>query len=304
MAQPRCGQKGVTHVQIGNPGTGTDFFAVAGDLRSSGKRNSKMLVTGTEGAVDNYKLSYGAGGNTEDWKTPRHRHNFEQIRHPLRGDLIIGHNLVVPEGWVSYFPESCWYGPQVRKPDLSMIVLQFAGPSGYGYDTARELRAGMDALTAKGGEFRNGMYSWVDADGKHRNQDAAEAIYEENRGEKIVYPEPRYDRLLMFNPDAFPWVPDGDTGVAHKWMGTFTEKEIRFGFVRIEAGATFALGAQPAVEVMFLKAGTVEVDGTKHETLSGFATEAADPPGGLTATEDAVLFYAKLPTFARATASD
>jgi hypothetical protein len=97
----------------------------------------------------------------------------------------------------------------------------------------------MDALTAKGGQFENGMYSWVDADGKHRNQDAAEAIYEENRGEQIVYPEPRYDRLLMFNPDAFPWAPDpGQPGVAHKWMGTFTEKEIRFGFVRIEAGAS------------------------------------------------------------------
>jgi hypothetical protein len=285
-------------MKSGSPSDGQDFFAVAGDLRNSGKRNSKMLVTGTEGAVDNYKLSYGAGGNSEDWKTPRHRHNFEQIRHPLRGDLIIGHNLIVPEGWVSYFPESCWYGPQVRKPDLSMIVLQFAGPSGYGYDTARELRAGMDALVAKGGEFKNGMYSWVDADGKHRNQDAAEAIYEENRGEKIVYPQARYDRLLMFNPEAFPWTPEpGQPGVSHKWMGTFTEKEIRFGFVKIEPGASFLLGAQPAVEVTFLKSGSVEAGGRKHEALSAFSTEAADQPSTLTAVEESVLFYAKLPTF-------
>ncbi|GAA5196131.1 hypothetical protein GCM10023322_64370 [Rugosimonospora acidiphila] len=288
-------------MQIGNPNDSQDFFAVAGDLRSSGKRHSRMLVTGTEGAIDNYKLSYGAGGNKDDWKTPRHRHNFEQIRHPLRGDLIIGHNTIVPEGWVSYFPESCWYGPQVRKPDLSMIVLQFAGPSGYGYDTARELKAGMDALVAKGGEFKNGMYSWVDEEGKHRNQDAAEAIYEENRGEQIVYPEPRYDRLLMFNPAAYPWVEEAEApGVSHKWMGTFTEKEIRFGFIKIEAGATFKLGTQPAVEVMFLKTGTVLIDGTKHDTLSGFSTEAADAVVELTAAEPAELFYAKLPTFSAA----
>jgi hypothetical protein len=156
----------------------------------------------------------------------------------------------------------------------------------------------MDALTAKGGQFENGMYSWVDADGKHRNQDAAEAIYEENRGEQIVYPEPRYDRLLMFNPDAFPWAPDpGQPGVAHKWMGTFTEKEIRFGFVRIEAGASFLLGAQPSVEVMFLKSGSVAAADGKHEALSAFSTEAGDQPVPLTAVTEAVLFYAKLPTF-------
>jgi hypothetical protein len=285
-------------MHIGNPNDSQDFFAVAGDLRNSGKRHSRMLVTGNEGAVDNYKLSYGAGGNKDEWKTPRHRHNFEQIRHPLRGDLIIGHNTIVPEGWVSYFPESCWYGPQVRKPDLSMIVLQFAGPTGYGYDTARELKAGMDALSAKGGEFKNGMYSWVDAEGKHRSQDAAEAIYEENRGEQIVYPEARYDRLLMFNPEAYPWVEEADQpGVSHKWMGTFTEREIRFGFVKIEAGATFQLGTQPSVEVMFLKSGAILHEGTRHETLTGFSTEAADAPTGLTAAEPAELFYAKLPTF-------
>jgi hypothetical protein len=288
-------------MQIGNPENVADFFAVAGDLRSSGKRNSKMLVTGTEGAVDNYKLSYGAGGNPEEWKTPRHRHNFEQIRHPLRGDLIIGHNTIVPEGWVSYFPESCWYGPQVRKPDLSMIVLQFAGPSGYGYDTARELRSGMDALTARGGEFKNGMYSWVDADGKHRNQDAAEAIYEANRGEKIVYPPARYDRLLTFNPAAFPWVEEPDRpGVSHKWMGTFTEKEIRFGFIKVDAGARFDFGAQSAVEVMFLKSGSIAHDGAKHEALSAFSSEAGDGVEILTAVETCELFYAKLPTFSAA----
>jgi len=54
-----------------------------------------------------------------------------------------------------------------------------------------------------------------------------------------------------------------------------------------------------------LRAGTVEVGGTRHETLGGFAppgrpiSRAASPPPG-----DAVLFHAKLPTFARATAGD
>jgi hypothetical protein len=147
------------------------------------------------------------------------------------------------------------------------------------------------------------MYSWVDADGKHRNQVAAEAIYEQNRGEKIVYPEPRYDRLLTFNPEAFPWAEEpGQPGVAHKWMGTFTEKEIRFGFVKIEAGASFLIGTQPSVEVMFLKSGSVEAEGHKHQALSGFSTEASEQPVALNATEEAVLFYAKLPTFAAAAA--
>ena len=83
----------------------------------------------------------------------------------------------------------------------------------------------------------------------------------------------------------------------------FTEKEIRFGFVKIEPGASFILGRQPSVEVTFLKSGSVEADGRKHETLSAFSTEAADQPATLTAVEEAVLFYAKLPTFAAAGAS-
>ena len=286
-------------MQTGSPSDAQDFFAVAGDLRNSGKRNSRMLVTGTEGAIDNYKLSYGAGGNSEDWKTPRHRHNFEQIRHPLRGDLIIGHNMIVPEGWVSYFPESCWYGPQVRKPDLSMIVLQFAGPSGYGYDTARELRAGMDALTAKGGEFKNGMYSWVDADGKHRNQDAAEAIYEQNRGEKIVYPEPRYDRLLMFNPEAFPWA----RGARSARRGAQVDGDVHREGDPVRLRQNRDRGVIPPRRPAFGRSHVPQVGlGRGRRAASTRRCPPSAPRPGtsrrrLTAVEEAVLFYAKLPAF-------
>ena len=53
----------------------------------------------------------------------------------------------------------------------------------------------------------------------------------------------------------------------------------------------------------FLKSGSVEAGGRKHEALSAFSTEAADQPSTLTAVEEAVLFYAKLPTFNAAGAS-
>jgi len=290
--------EGSNAMQIGCPAKAQNFFDVTPDLRASGKRASKMLLVGQEGRPDNYRLSYDPGGNTEAWQTPRHRHNFEQIRHPLRGELIIGHKTVVPEGWVSYFPESCYYGPQVRNPDLSMILLQFGGPSGYGYDSGRATRAGMEALIEKGGEFKNGMYSWVDASGKRRNQDAAEAVYEEIHGHEIVYPEPRYDRLLMFNPAAYPWIAEkGQPGVFHKWMGTFSEREIRFGFIRVEAGAALRLGTAPSSEVLFLKSGLLSYKGEPHGMFSAFATDGPAAAESLTAIESAELFYVKLPTF-------
>src|SRR5215475_13139684 len=126
-------------MQITDPVTGKDFFAAAGDLRASGSRKSTILLEGDPNTPGNFRLNYSPGGNAEDWKTPRHRHNFEQIRLPLNEDLIIGHKKVVPKGWVSYFPESVYYGPQVRTPNLQMILLQYGGPSGFGLDTAAEL---------------------------------------------------------------------------------------------------------------------------------------------------------------------
>src|SRR5262245_28001226 len=79
------------------------------------------------------------------FNSPRHRHNFEQIRYQLEGVLDYGRDGKLTAGMVGYFPEAVYYGPQSQDPSISCktIVLQFGGASGSGYLSQAEVQAGM-----------------------------------------------------------------------------------------------------------------------------------------------------------------
>jgi hypothetical protein len=279
-----------------------DYFKVVGDFRASGKRQSMALLTGRQNAPDNHMLLLSSGGDDdgkrEDWTSPRHRHTFEQVRYPLSGDYVISKDNVLPAGWVAYFPESAYYGPQVKSGNLTMLVVQLGGPSGLGYANMRQYKDASDRLTASGGVFANGMYSWVDGAGKRHNQDASEAVEAEIRGHRVTYPEPRYNGVVAMNPAAFDWVKDPDNpGVARKYLGTFTEREIRIGFVYLDKGATLRFGTEPSGEALFVKDGAIAYDNQRFDAHAAFGTEAGEAPVELTAIEPSELFYLKLPTF-------
>ena len=76
-------------MQIGSPTTAPDFFAIAGDHRASGQRKSAVLLTGTVGRPDNFRLAYQQPIAGQEWDAPRHHHDFEQIRFVLDGDITI-----------------------------------------------------------------------------------------------------------------------------------------------------------------------------------------------------------------------
>ena len=285
-------------MQISNKSEAQDYFKVVGDFRSSGKRNSSMLLTGKDGAPDNYKMGLSGGGNSEDWTSPRHRHTFEQFRHPIHGDYAIKQDEVLPAGWVAYFPESAYYGPQVKSGNLQMLSLQFGGPSGLGYWSMQKCKQAFDRLVAKGGKFENGIYTWLDENGKRHNQDASEAVEEEARGHPVDYPEARYSDIVVMNPAALSWIKAREhTGVARKHLGSFSERDARIGFVRMEKGATLPFGAEPSAEVIFLKEGRISHDNSTYAAHTAFGTEADEKPVGLTAVEPSELLYMKLPTF-------
>ncbi len=117
-------------MQIGHVNTAPDYYAEAGNIRS-GARTVRNLLTGTEGQPDNYKLALSYGSEGDEWTSPRHRHLFEQVRHVLDGDYSVTRDKVLPAGWVGYFPESAYYGPQVKSASLTMMTLQYGGPSGW-----------------------------------------------------------------------------------------------------------------------------------------------------------------------------
>ncbi|HEY2792740.1 MAG TPA: hypothetical protein VGJ28_10300 [Micromonosporaceae bacterium] len=284
-------------MQIGNPAVAPNYYDQAGNLRT-GNRISRTLLTGVENAPDNYRLGYSYGGDDAQWTTPRHHHNFEQIRYVIEGEYSVATRRTIPAGHIGYFPESAYYGPQDMNPELTMLILQFGGPSGQGYASIAQRKKGLEDLKKRDGELRNGIWSWVDADGVHRNQDAFEAVWETMYQRKIEYPPSRYEDIVLINPDSFGWVADpASPGASWKSLGVFSERQTKIAFARLDAGASIEIGTEPSNEIAFVVDGRISAAGETHERLTAFGTTKQDPAEKLTAVEPTTIFYIKMPTF-------
>jgi hypothetical protein len=200
----------------------------------------RRVLEGAPGTIDNFQLSFGQMGG--DFNSPRHHHNFEQIRFQLEGALDFGRDGKMTAGMVGYFPEGAYYGPQTQDPTDTpkTCVLQFGGASGSGYLSRNEVKAGMDALK-QFGEFKDGVFRrrQPDANGK-LNMDGYQAIWEHQHGRPMAYPEPRYPQPILMDPAHSDWVPvPGASGVAEKLLGVFTERRSEVGFLKLDPGASY-----------------------------------------------------------------
>ncbi len=74
------------------------------------RRKRLPLETGIDGITMEYSLSVVPDG----YFTPRHRHNFDQIRYTLSGVQSTGLGDLAA-GECGYFPEGSHYGPQQQK---------------------------------------------------------------------------------------------------------------------------------------------------------------------------------------------
>src|SRR5919112_446038 len=134
-----------------------------GSMRE-GVLDQKHLLFGEDGSPNNYDLNMGLTGSG-GWRTPRHRHTFDQIRYVIKGTLPYSETDVLEEGWVGYFPESVHYGPQERFEGLRTLVLQCGGASGGGYLRVAQ-RGAVNAGLAKTGKFEKGLYHYTDENGE------------------------------------------------------------------------------------------------------------------------------------------
>ena len=267
---------------------------VVGNMRE-GVLEQKFLLTGRDGHPNNYLLNIGRTG-TGGWATPRHRHNFDQVRYVIKGKYPVSKDMTMPEGSVAYFPEGVPYGPQDRPEGLEMMVCQFGGASGSGFLSIAQREAANEVLKKKG-TFKEGVFTYVDKRGQKHNQDGFEACYEQATGSPLVYPKPRYDDVILMHPDNLEWIADVERGVSNKWLGSFTERNTRIGFVRVEAGATFGAGAQPSIELLFLSKGRVAVNGREYGPHAAFEFLANEGPVPLKALAQAELLRIVLPKF-------
>ncbi|MEM5318309.1 hypothetical protein [Paraburkholderia sp. JHI869] len=265
-----------------------------GNMRE-GVLTQKFLLTGDDDTPNNYVLNTGRTG-AGGWQAPRHRHNFDQIRYVIKGAFPYAKDKSLPEGWIGYFPESVYYGPQDRPEGLEMVVCQFGGASGNGYISVERREAANEVLKAKG-EFKDGVFTFFDENNTKHNQDGFEACYEEVTGKKLEYAKPRYQDLVLMNPESYEWLPDLEPGVFSKWVGTFTERNTKIGFSKIEANSDFSAGMQDSIELMYLINGRVSVDNKEYGPQSAFEFKENEGPVKMSALEQTEFLRIVLPKF-------
>lgn len=259
-----------------------------------GTFHSRTLMEGEPGTLGNFSLVLGR--NEGDFFSPRHRHNFEQIRYAFEGTLDFAKTGKLAPGMVGYFPEAVAYGPQSQAEGQvsTALVLQFGGASGSGYLSRDEVKAGMEDLKAYG-EFRDGAFHRRDAKDGKVNLDAFQAIWEHVNQRPLVYPKPRYEAPVLMDPTHYDWVPVADAaGVSEKILGVFTERRTEIGILRLAAGATHTLGGRA---VSFVLSGTGALGPESVRRMTTVYLDA-DERATVTASEDTEILRFGLPNLA------
>jgi hypothetical protein len=252
----------------------------------------RYLLEGREGALDNYALMLV---DIEDaFATPRHRHNFEQVRIMLDGSFGFGPDKTQATGSVGYFCEGTWY-TQSAQGRSTTLLLQVAGPSGHGYMSAGQLDRGIAEISANG-TFANGRFRSTGDDGAPHDQDGYEAVWEHVFERRIAYPAPRYDAPVLMQPANFSFVPDlRFPGVARKSLASFNERGLSIAQLRMRAGSRFESTTRQPV-LLYCTAGEGTAGGEAWSSGS-----AIEQPRGervvLQANADSDFYVLGLPTF-------
>ena len=254
----------------------------------------KHLLKGDPDSPDNFM--YILGRQEADFSMPRHRHNFDQIRLPLRGDMNIGRGLVLREGEVGYFAEGLAYGPQedplgkARPGERVQLVLQFGGSSTYGFMSIEQRRQAHDEL-AKTGKFVGPHY--YRADGKV--EWGLNTIWEHVFGSKLKYPRSRYRDVVIADPKYFNWLEvAGAKGVAHKFMGAFSERGVWIEMVRLRPGATWSSTDPRARRLLVALSGEGLAQGQAVRYLTALQVDAGETLD-VTAASEMEFFLVGLP---------
>lgn len=260
----------------------------------TGNVSFQHMLKGEPDSPDNFM--YILGRQDADFWMPRHRHNFEQIRLPLCGDMNLGRGMVLREGQVGYFTEGVAYGPQddplgnAAPGERVQLVLQFGGASGYGFMSIERRRRARKELSETGRFDGNYYYR---ADGKR--EWGLNTIWEHVYGDRLRYPKPRYQNVIIADPQRFNWlpVPEADH-VERKHLGTFTERGVWIEMIRLQAGTRWSSTESKGRRLIVVLSGSGHCWRTPIGRLSALQVER-DEALHLSAEVDAELFVVGLP---------
>ena len=194
---------------------------------------------------DNFFMQISHVGEGQ-FKSPRHRHNFEQFRYMIAGEADYPEG-VMRDGTLGYFPEGAKYGPQ-EKLVGTVVILQFGGPSGSGFVDRKLMKAAFEEMKARNtGVYEDGTYYRNPGVEGPAEQDGNEAMIEWVRKRPMTYPEPQYATPILIHSEAFPWNPlPGCPGVAEKALGTFSSGKMRTARFRLDPGASLEASGRGA----------------------------------------------------------
>jgi hypothetical protein len=238
-----------------------------------GTTTFRRLLDGTPGP-DNFSLVLAEGPG--DRYSPRHKHNFEQVRVQLEGSADYGRTGKMTPGMVGYFPEGVPYGPQTQTPGeyVSIIVLQCGGASGSGYIGRDEQQVAIVELSQTG-EFKDGVFYRKEGLPGKRNLDGFQAIWEHVNQRTFVPTKPRYETPILMQSGNYDFVPvEGAPGLSEKLLGSFTERRSVIAYLKLDAGARFVAQGKHDIFVVLSGRGTLE--GTPYRPLTTLYVEQGE----------------------------
>ena len=254
----------------------------------------KHLLSGEPESPDNFM--YILGRQDGDFAMPTHRHNFDQIRLPIRGDMNLGRAGILHENEIGYFPEGLAYGPQedplgkAAPGERLQLVLQFGGASGYGFmsiEQRRKARAELESI----GKFSGPFYYQPDG----TKEWALSSIWKHVFGSPLKYPKPRYRNVIFIDPKSCNWLPiAGANGAEHKYMGAFSERGVWIEMIRLRAGASWTSSDSRGRRILTVLEGQGVVQDLPVSYLSTLQIEASETVT-LHATSELRLFLVGLP---------
>ena len=261
----------------------------------SGGIDFKRLIQGTPGALDNFELSLVRTAG--DYYTPRHRHNFDQVRFCLEGVMNYAPGKNLERGAVGYFPEGTFYGPQQDTAVSVTLVLQMGGASGYGFMSYDQLNAGYQQLCDYG-NFQHGVFTRTTAAGHTIRKDGYEAVWEQVMRREVKYPAPRFGEPVVMFPDNFNWIGLGGE-IEVKRLGAFGERGPELSFIRGPRGAKHVTHTRATCELLFVVSGALHASGSDDsiDAHSALRIDAADSGMTLEVVEEALMFAITLPRF-------
>ncbi len=227
----------------------------------------------------------------DGYYSPRHHHNFDQIRFMLEGSTNLS-GWTLGEGEVGYFPESVDYGPQEQKGDALILTVQFSGASGNYFLTPEELQATVAGLREKDPTFGEGGVG-KDADGKQR--DAYDIVWQTFTGKPIEFASPRLRDVVVMKPQSHGWIPQADGSTRVKPLGRFTEAQLEVAMVGADGALKLGLAPGEQTELWFLTKGVVSIDGESYPARSAVLLTAPAAPVEARAEKDTEFLVIRLP---------